>query len=134
MLIRWTPLYAGALAVVFVWLALSVIKLRKELNVGLGDGGNRRLAGTIRAHANFAEYVPISLLLLAFLEASGLPGWVVNGLGLTLIGARLLHARGMIQPQALWARRVGTALTLLFLLASAALALYQFGGHLTRLV
>ena len=59
-----TPLYAALLALWFVVLSLHVIRCRREARVSLGDGGNGRLQRAIRAQANFAEYVPLALVLL----------------------------------------------------------------------
>jgi uncharacterized membrane protein YecN with MAPEG domain len=61
-------LYAGLLALWLVVLSLRVIQARRAARVSLGDGGNRALQRAIRGQANFAEYVPIALLLLLILE------------------------------------------------------------------
>ena len=60
-----------------------------------GDGDNIKLRSAIRAHANFAEYVPIIVLLVALLEMSGMPTARVHLLMGVLLLARLLHPLGM---------------------------------------
>jgi len=56
------------LAVLFVKLAFAVIKKRQVHKVVLGTGQHPDLEAAIRAHGNFAEYVPLSLLLIVFAE------------------------------------------------------------------
>ncbi|MFT2095263.1 MAPEG family protein [Acidiphilium multivorum] len=63
--------YGALLALIYLVLSLWVGFGRFGFRVIHGDGGNDRLARRIRAHANFAEYVPLILLLAALLEASG---------------------------------------------------------------
>ena len=52
-----------------------------------------------RAQANFIEYVPIALLLLAVAESQGLTGWLLHTSGVILVLARLLHAWGLSKEQ-----------------------------------
>jgi uncharacterized membrane protein YecN with MAPEG domain len=49
-------LYAGLIALMLLVLAIPVSRLRHSLKVGLGDGGDARLARAIRAHANTVEW------------------------------------------------------------------------------
>ncbi|MDZ7791163.1 MAG: MAPEG family protein [Xanthomonadales bacterium] len=87
-----TMFYAGLLVLLYLALSLQVIRLRRTLQVGLGSGGNEVLDRAVRAHANFAEYVPLGLLLLALIEiGTAAPGWLVHLLGLTLLVGRLMH-------------------------------------------
>lgn len=51
----------------------------------------------VRAYANFAEYVPLSLLLLVALELMRSPTWLLWFLGVTLTLARTTHAWGLIK-------------------------------------
>lgn len=44
-----------------------------------------------------AEYVPISLILIACLELNAAPWWLVTAPGVALIAGRLYHAKGMSQ-------------------------------------
>jgi uncharacterized membrane protein YecN with MAPEG domain len=50
----------------------------------------------VRAHANFTEYVPLALLLIAALELMQAAAGLVWLLGATLTIARLFHAWGVI--------------------------------------
>lgn len=87
-----TMMYAGALAFVLLALSYRVIQARGESKVYMGDGGNALLLRRMRGHANFAEYVPFALLLMAMLESRGVPAWQMHALGASLLTGRLLHA------------------------------------------
>ena len=92
-----TPLYAALLSLVFVVLSFRVILLRQKLEVGIGDGGDKRLLRATRVHGNFAEYVPLALLLLFLPECQTKTTlWVHIG-GSVLLAGRLLHAYGVSQ-------------------------------------
>src|ERR1039457_3828590 len=54
-----TAAYTAVLAVLYAALGLQVVHLRRGNQAGFGDGGNADLRSAIRAHAHFAEYVPI---------------------------------------------------------------------------
>lgn len=90
-----TSLYAALLALLFIFLSKRVITMRREERVAIGDGGNARLRRGIAVHNNFAQYVPFALLLIAFVEFSAAPVWLVHLLGILLLIARFLHAYGV---------------------------------------
>lgn len=90
--------YAGLFGLLFVTLSVWVVKGRVDYEVGIGDGGEPALALRIRSHANFAEYVPVALILVAFAEMRGAPGWTVHLLMIGLLAARIAHPLGMIMP------------------------------------
>ena len=126
-----TPLYAGLLALWLVGLSLRVIQARRAARVSLGDGGNRPLQRAIRGQANFAEYVPIALLLLLILELSRFSIYVVHLMGIALVIARLLHGYAFAFT-AEWrlGRTWGAALTFVVIIVEAVLCLYQtYIGH-----
>lgn len=85
----------AAAAIVNIWLGLRVGQLRVSEKVLVGDGGNQRLVARMRAHANFAEYAPCVLILLALVElAAGSSPWLWAA-GAVFIVGRLLHGIGM---------------------------------------
>jgi hypothetical protein len=90
-----TATYTAVLALLYAVLSLQVVRLRRKNRVSFGDGGNTALRSAIRAHGHFGEYVPITLLMAAFLEASGLAAMWMNALLGPLLIARLLHPFGM---------------------------------------
>lgn len=114
------PMYAALLAVLFVGLSVRTLLLRRSLKIGLGDAGNSEMLRAIRVHSNFAEYVPLSLLMLCFVEGRGAYPWLVHCLGLGLLAGRVSHAFGVSQANENFTYRVaGMALTLTTLLLSA---------------
>jgi len=124
-----TATYLGILGLLYVVLGLQVSRLRRGNKVLFGDGGNIKLRSAIRAHANFAEYVPIIVLMVAMLEMSGMPATWVHLLMGTLLVARLLHPLGMyVGPRTLQfqiCRVGGIVLTVVVLIASALLLLLR---------
>lgn len=128
-----TSMIAALLTAIFIKLSLAVIGLRRKNKVGLGSGGHEDLERAIRAQGNFAEYVPLGIILIACLELNGAPWWLVAIPGLTLIAGRLIHAQGMHTPPPDFSKRVlgmqltfGTLITLVGL--NIAWTLYQFAG------
>jgi uncharacterized membrane protein YecN with MAPEG domain len=90
-----TAFFAGVFALFFVRLAFVVIRLRRSNRVALGDGSVKELEGAIRAHGNFAEYVPLGLILIGLLESNGLhPAFLGAAGGLFALG-RVLHANAL---------------------------------------
>ena len=125
-----TGFYLAILALIFLVLGLQVSRLRRGNRVLFGDGDNRELRSAIRAHANFAEYVPIIVLMVALLETSGLPALRVHLLMGTLLVARLLHPLGMyVGPRTVQfqiCRVGGITLTLFVLVSAGIMALTRF--------
>ena len=115
-----TPIYAALLALLFIYLSIRVIKGREAHEVALGDGGHSALQRRVRVHANFAEYVPLALILIAMLEWLGGWGYLIHGLGIALLAGRLMHAFGVSQTKEnLRYRVIGMVLTFITLLVGA---------------
>ena len=127
-----TPLYAGLLVLWFVVLSLRVIQRRRAAKVSLGDGGDVLLQRAIRGQANFAEYVPLALLLLAVLEVSRFSIYLLHFLGIALLIARLLHGYAMgFRAESRFGRFWGAMITFTVLAIEAVLCLYQaYLGHI----
>ena len=101
-----TAVFAGVLALMFVRLSFQVIGLRRKNKVSLGAGGVDELERAIRAHGNFAEYVPICLFLIGALELNGAPVVLVALMGLLLVLGRHFHAKGINEPPPDFANRI----------------------------
>lgn len=115
-----TPIYAAALAMLFALLSIRTLLLRRSLGIGLGDGGDERMQRAVRAHGNFAEYAPLTLLLLLMLELQGVQGAWIHGLGLCLLVGRISHAFGVSRAPENYVFRVfGMAMTLTALISAA---------------
>lgn len=87
--------FAALLALFYMYLTLNVIKLRRSERVAIGAGDSKLLARAIRVHANFAEYVPFTLILLYFLESQQAHSIIIWLLGSLLLVARIVHAYGV---------------------------------------
>ena len=92
-----TPIYAAILGLGFVGLSFLTLRLRRQNKIALGDGGNPQLLRAIRVHSNFAEYVPIALILIYMTESIGAPIYLIHFLGISLLIGRLSHACGVSQ-------------------------------------
>lgn len=114
-----TPLYAALLALIFVALSVRTIRLRRRYRVAIGDGGNEPLKRAARVHANFAEYVPLALLLVYFAENGGAPALLIHALSGALVCGRLSHAWGVSQPRENFRFRVtGMVLTFIVIITA----------------
>lgn len=93
-----TTIVSAVFGLLYVRLALGVVKLRHKHRVSVGYGDHDDLHLAIRAQGNLAEYAPIILILLACLEFNGAPLVLTGFLGITVIAGRLLHAQGITRP------------------------------------
>ena len=119
-----TPLYAGILVLWFVVLSLRVVNIRRR-GVSFGDNGDRAITRVVRAQGNFAEYVPIALLMMGFLEADHYSIYWLHALGIVLVVARVLHGLALSfdwQPR--FGRVAGAALTIIVLVILALQCIY----------
>jgi uncharacterized protein len=120
-----TPLYAGLLTLWFALLSVRVMNLRRH-GPAFGDNNDVGIARIIRAQANFAEYVPLALLLMGFLEVTRYSIYLLHALGVILIVARLLHGLALsFGWQHRLGRVAGAGLTVIVLLIEAVLCVYQ---------
>lgn len=121
-LIQFTSFYAGLLAFVYVVLSFRIILMRRKYQVGIGHGKQNELHRAIRVHGNFAEYVPLALLLMLLLELNQTESWLMHVLGLSLLVGRLFHALGLGKSAGTSVPRfVGGILTYTMMLVAAGL-------------
>jgi len=107
----------GAAALINFWLAFRCGQVRTAEKILVGDGGNLRLIARMRAHANFCEYAPIVLILIALTEfAAGTSLWLWITASVFLIG-RVAHGLGMDGLRG--ARLFGTLTTMLIMVGLA---------------
>ena len=119
-----TELYAGLLALFFFVLSMRVIAVRGR--VSLGDGGDPMVLRRMRGHANFAEYVPFILLMMAFLEYRHAAGWELHAMGMALVLGRLLHGIALsFTPKWWFGRFFGSVLTIGLLTVCGIRCTYQ---------
>lgn len=122
-----TPAYAVVIALVFVALSVRTLRIRRELDVPIGHGDHPKLERAMRAHANFAEYVPISLLLVYFLEVLGASAIWIHALCICLFVGRIAHAYGVSQINEDYRYRVlGMALTFTVIICASIGILWHY--------
>lgn len=125
-----TALYAGLLTILLFVLSIRVIGLRGNPAfsfIAHGKGDEELLQRAIRAHGNFTEYVPMMLILLAFLELSDISELKLHLLGGAFSLGRVMHGVcfGFMRSNMLL-RVGGTALTLFPLVAAAIALIVQY--------
>jgi hypothetical protein len=119
-----TSAYAALFAVFFVLLSVRVIGQRRSARISLGDGGDGELLRRTRAHANFAEYVPLTLILMMLAELQGQPVWCIHLTGVVLLVGRAAHALGLNRvPQVTALRVAGMTATIAATVTGAVLNL-----------
>ena len=124
-----TAVYAALLALLFVVLSVRVINARSAAKVMLGDAGNVALQRRMRAHANFAEYVPMAVVSMVLAEGLLASALLMHGMGVALLVGRLLHSIGISQTdEPFWMRVAGTAMTFAVMIVGA-LACLWLGLH-----
>ncbi len=130
MILAVTLTAAAAAAIVNLWLSLRVGALRRAHGISVGDGGNEALQRRMRAQLNFAENVPIVLVLIAALEIAGIgETWLAYVAGAFILG-RVAHGFGMDGGKAQIGRMIGALVTLATQLFLAGVAV----GAVLRLI
>ena len=88
----------AACGVIGLWLGLRISRWRVRDRVMYGDGGDPAHAAQVRAHANFAEYAPFVIALIAAIELARGPSPILWGMAAAFVIGRLLHPIGMDRP------------------------------------
>ncbi len=118
-----TSIYAAVLGLMFIAITLRIALLRMSKKQSLGDGGDEQFAKLIRGHGNFAETVPIALILILLLELQGSSHIMLHALGAALVIGRISHyiqLTGLVRPLIF---RTGGMILTLGTIASASLRL-----------
>ena len=119
----------GGAAIIALWLGLRTGKVRSGARISIGDGGDAALIARMRAQANYIEYAPFIVMLIAIIEfTTGTSTWLWAAAILFLL-ARVAHPFGMDGVKA--GRMFGTLATFLLLLGLGgyAIALPLIGHH-----
>lgn len=126
-----TPIYAAILGLVFVVLSIRTLLLRRNLKVAIGNGDQPILPRAVRAHANFVEYVPISLLLISFLEIRTRTNLWIHTLCIALVIGRIVHAIGVSQVKEDFRYRItGMVITFTVIVAASIGLMISYAFHL----
>jgi uncharacterized membrane protein YecN with MAPEG domain len=121
---------ASILGIVYVLLSIAVSGERGRSKIGLGTGTDgavalgeehnaSRLLVAVRRHGHFAEYVPISLILMMLLELGHARRMVLIGLGVALILARIMIVFGLGRAAPNVLRAGGSVIQLLIILVAS---------------
>ena len=120
-----TGFYAGILGLMFWGLSVNVITNRLRHKIPYGDGDVSQLRQAIRAHGNFAEYIPMLLLMTVFVEFAGFNSGIVHALGALAVLSRVLHYFALTKSK----NRVPAMLTtFITLIAASIFAILGFFG------
>jgi len=118
--------YLAVLALLYVALSMQVVRLRQRHQAAFSDGDSAELRSAVRAHGHFAEYVPITALMVAMLEMSGIAASRVHLLMGALLVSRLAYPAGMYaRPMSLQFRifRIGGIWLTMIVLVSCAVTI-----------
>lgn len=90
-----TPIYALAVATIYLILWMRVTALRSKLAVSIGDHSDQQLLLRIRQHGNCAEWMSFVLILMILAEGMGAPSIYLHISGVLLLIGRLAHPFGL---------------------------------------
>lgn len=107
---------AALAALINIWLAVRIGRVRGSEKVSIGDGGNDKVLRRMRAQANFIENTPFVLVLIAALELAGHGSVMLWSIGYIYMACRVAHGYGMDGGALQLGRMIGTIATLLILL------------------
>jgi uncharacterized membrane protein YecN with MAPEG domain len=124
-----TLVTAGCCGLLYFVLSFRVVQMRLAHRINLGDGGNDPLLSRIRAHANFAEYVPIILILMGLIEMRTGVTEMLTSTGVLLFLLRIIHAIGMARPAPNPFRVTGAAGTWIILIGLSVWAIILAYTH-----
>ena len=109
----WLPFFM----LLYLFLALRVVKVRRKELIGLGTGESKVLLKAVRVHGNFSEYIPLLALAIITLELRGLETWALHLIFATAFLARVLVLQGLTKSSGVsWQRFIGNGLTFLLYL------------------
>lgn len=121
------PMCAALLGFLFFYLSIRTIGLRRRLQIGIGSKESDEMLRGMRVHSNFSEYVPITLLLIYFVEIQGGHQLLIHALGGLLLVGRSVHAYGVSQMNEKFVFRVsGMAMTFTAILTASCVLLFNF--------
>ena len=129
MIIPITALYAALLVAVLVSLTTRIGLLRAKTGISILDGGNKHLAVEMRRHGNFAEHVPLLIVLMAIVEVNGGSAVFLHVVGGVLVISRIAHPLGLHHDRVQTPLRlIGAVGTSLITIALGVMALLQGVG------
>ncbi|WP_419826530.1 MAPEG family protein [Sphingomonas sp.] len=115
--------FAAALALLNLFLAYRIVRVRIATKTMNGDGGHPLLQGRTRAQANFVEYAPFALGLVVLLELARRPHGILWAITALFVAGRIAHAFGLERPAPNPLRAGGILVTWVVLLGLAGWAI-----------
>jgi len=95
-----TGFYAAAIALLALFLSVSVTVLRAKTGISILHGDSIALAERIRRHGNLIESAPLVLILMGIAELGGAPVLWLYMAGTALLVGRILHPIGLSAARA----------------------------------
>lgn len=123
-----TTVFIALFALLQVPITMAVGFRRAQTGIQFLDGGDEVLLKRMRAHGNFTETVPMTLLAMAAAELSGAPGYLLWAGGGALLCGRLLHYRTLLTSGFGNGRAAGMLLTLAPLLVFPVYVFWHLAG------
>lgn len=121
-----TILFTAILGIMFFGLSLRTILGRGKNKVNLGTGNSDDMLRRVRTHANFAEYIPLLLIIMGLLEYQGVSDTLLYAFGTIVVIGRILHFYGLYSATTpMWARVYGMQCTLWPLVLGCTVLLYR---------
>lgn len=90
-----TPIYALAIAVIYLVLWFRVTSLRSAQGISIGHGDDQTLLLRTRQHGNCAEWSSFILILMILAEGMGAPALYLHITGILLLVGRIAHPFGL---------------------------------------
>ncbi|PWY56763.1 glutathione S-transferase [Legionella qingyii] len=94
-----TTISASLLALAYVYLSIYVVTLRRKHKISIGSKECNDLEKAIRAHGNFGEYVPLTLILLLCAEINKANWILLSILVFFFVLGRFFHAYAFLQEK-----------------------------------
>ena len=90
-----TPIYALAVALIWLILWFRVTSMRAAMKQSIGDGGDPALLQRIRQHGNCHDWATLTLILMILAEGMGAPALYIHISGVLLVIGRIAHPFGL---------------------------------------
>lgn len=123
--------FIALLALIQAPMTVVVGLYRSKTGILFMDGSDEAMMRRMRAHGNFTETVPITLLAMAAAEYAGAPAALLWAGGLVLLAGRIMHYAAIRQYGGAIGRAIGMTLTLIAMAGFGLYGLLAFTGILT---
>lgn len=120
-----TPIFVGLFVIAQVPLTWIVGLRRVQTGIRFCGGDDEILLRRMRAHGNYTETVPITLLAMGCAELLGMPGTALWAGGFLLVVGRIAHAVEILRTGWGTGRSGGMILTFLAMLEFGAWTLWR---------